>query len=204
MTQPQPGFTTLNQVYTRALSILGVVSPGGRATALSLGVTPVSLISDVSDASVPHQNPIYGISVTTTAVVGEFSIVQLSALARMLRVRRITVIALGTSPRLELLGTAAAVLATVQVAATPGFSLGPSVIPGNASARGGVNAGAAILDNNAFRPDLSSFDFRPPFLIAPGQTLCYEDQSTNTQISLSILWEEIPLQTDVEDLGFPA
>ena len=196
-------FVPLEQLYTRALTLLGVVTPGARQTSLSLAVSPVSIISDVSDASVPHQNPLYGVSITTTAVAAEFGIVQLTAVTRLIRLRQLNIVALGTSPRIELLPVAAAAMATVQVAATPGFSMSPSVIPGLASARGGVNAGA-ILDANAYRPSLGTIDFRPALLIAPGQTLCYEDSSTNTQISISFIYEEIPLQTDIANLGFPA
>ena len=197
-------FVPLEQLYTRALTILGVVTPGARQTSLSLAVSPVSIISDVSDASVPHQNPLFGVSITTTAVAAEFSIVQLIAINRMIRLRQLNIVALGTSPRIELLSVAAAAMATIQVAATPGFSMSPSVIPGLGNARGGVNAGAPLLDANAYRPSLGTIDFRPALLIAAGEALCYEDQSSNTQISISLIYEEIPLQTDIANLGFPA
>lgn len=196
-------FVPLEQLYTRALTLLGVVTPGARQTSLSLAVSPVSIISDVSDASVPHQNPLYGVSITTTAVAAEFSIVQLISITRLIRLRQINIVALGTSPRIELLAVGDAPMATIQVAATAGFSMSPSVIPGFANSRGGVNAGA-ILDANAYRPSLGTIDFRPALLIAPGQALCYEDSSTNTQISISFIYEEIPLQTDITNLGFPA
>ena len=195
----QPSFAQLSTIYTRALRLLGLV-PAQRQLQTPLTVSSVQIVADASDFSIPHSNPIFGMNVTTTAVLNEFSVIRLTATTRVVRIRRLNVIA-GTSNRLQVVA-GVHVIDTVQVGPLVGLSLGPQVNVGTADFEGGVVT-ATDLSANAYRPNAESFDLRPPLLVAKGSSFVMEDRSSNVQGSLSIIWEEIPDQSDVTDVGFP-
>lgn len=196
-----PDFVPLENLYTRALQILGVATPGSTPTELNLRVQPVSIISDVSDASVPHSNPVFGFSFSITPVAAEFSAIELTATSRLLRVRQIR--ALGaTNPRLQVVPVGFIDNLAAPVGGT-GVSIGPiSTDAGTAIFNRGTstvspNTGAFIILN-------TQFDVRPPLLIAPGQSLIIADSSANVAATFGVIWEEIPAQIQIASVGFPA
>jgi len=194
-------FVPLQTLYTRALGLLGVQGAGSRQTALALSVQPVSILSDVSDASIPHSNPVFGVVASQPAVAANNSQITVFTARRMLKLRQINVIA-GTQ---VVLGVTAVdplttVVATVAQAAVG--RVGPAAAEPTAITRAGRSL-AAALPANSWLPVQGLVDMRPPILIAPGQFLTFEDQVQNTTVTLSCLWEEIPEQTDSADLGFP-
>ncbi len=202
MTTPQFPSAPLQALYTRALRILGLVSPGGAQTQISLGVTPVTILSDVSDASVPHQNPLFGVRMSVAAVALEFSVVALQARSRLVRLRSVQVIT-GTNLRFQVVTEASGPVDSVTIGPTGGFPLGPATDGGFAFVTGGNNT-AVKANANSFRPAASEFNFRQlGSLIAPGNTLIVEHASANTAMEISVIYEEIPQQTDVANLGFP-
>lgn len=194
-----PDFVPLEQLYTRALKLLGVQSPGARQTALSLAVQPVSIISDVADASVPHSNPVFATTRTVAAVVAEFSTFELLAINRLVRVRQYHVTD-ATAPRFWVQEATAITTLTDSIAGT---SMGPAVDVGLAAVRRGP-AVATVAPVGSYRPEQDeSVDFRPPLLLAPGFRFCMSDNVANTTPIYSLIWEEIPLQLDIANLGFP-
>jgi len=196
-----PDFVPLQQLYSRALGILGVQSPGGRQTSLALAVQPVSIVSDVSDASIPHSNPIFSMVAAQGAVAVNNSQITIQATSRLLRIRQINISA-GTDVRLGvvLADPLTTVVATVTAAAMG--KLGPFVGTTTAIVRAGRSL-APALPGSSFLPAQAQFDFRPPLLIAPGHFVTFEDQTQNSAITVGAIWEEIPGQTDAADIGFP-
>jgi len=196
----QPGFQSLSTVYTRALRLLGMV-PAQRQLQSNLTIQPVQIVADVSDFSVPHQNPLFGINAVGSAVAAEFGAVSLEAVSRTLRVRFLNVLVM-TSPRMRVFARGDAILDAVTLGPIPGITLGPSVQTGTAQVRAGNNT-AVNIATTAVRPTASQFDLRPPILIAKGSTLAIEDAASNTAVNVSIIWEEIPDQDATTDVGFP-
>lgn len=206
MTQPQ--FTPLSTVYTRALRLLGLV-PAQRQLQTPLTVQPVQIISDVSDASIPHSNPIFGFNVVLAAPgAADSAMISLQARSRIVRLRQVF-FQTASAPRMFVAN--ADLMTTVDTTldnTTDGSSLGPTGTATGAMAasrsivRGGQTVGAAN-PANAYRPETVQFDLRPPLLLNRNQFIYFIGATLNSALTVSGLYEEIPNQDEVADLGFP-
>ncbi len=202
MTQP---FVPLETLYTRALRLLGVLSPGSRQTQLSLAVVPVSVISDVSDASIPHSNPVFGITAGSAAVAAVFSGASITPTRRLVRLRLVQTGSTAASIRLFVGANGSYSFDNVLLDTRTGSSIGPAADPGTALIQRGT--GLTTPNTNfpgSWTPTELQFDLRPPLLIAPGFTLFMVSGTANDATTCQMVWEEIPEQIASADLGFPA
>lgn len=190
---------TLETLYTRALRLLGVSTPGGKQLTSPLSVQPVQIVADVADVSIPHSNPIFGLAMGVAAFAAEFGIAEIRAIDRLVRIRQIFISA-GTNVRTFVVaGNYNITRVTDTRFGTP---LGPRTDAGTAV----VRRGTSTVDPTAFLGvefEQVQFDVRPPFLIAPGFSLCFGDVVANSGTGISVLWEEIPGQGEVAAIGFP-
>ncbi len=193
----QPGFQPLSTVYTRALRLLGLV-PAQRQLQTPLTVQPVQVIADVSDVSIPHSNPVFGASIGIAQVALEHSALELTATSRLLKVRIITMAGY-TDPRIFVQTTA---YLTTVVSSNFQVSLGPGADVSTAQLDRGTSTTAPT--GGEFAPQQAQFDLRPPLLIAKGSRIVFADRTVNTAPTLAgVIWEEIPDQDDIANLGFP-
>lgn len=201
----QPGFAPIQRLYSRALNILGVATPGTRQLVAPLAIQQVNVVSDLSDAAEPHSVPIFGMVTAQGAVIARRGAVAISATSRLVRVRQIFITA-GADVRMAVLDDAApidTIVTTIAAAAIGG--LGPFGT-GRSTPTAIVTAGTndpANLPLSSFLPELAQFDVRPPLLLTPGTALVFEDQTANDPITLGAMWEEIPGQIETADIGFP-
>lgn len=192
MTEP-----LLETNYTRALRLLGL-RPASRQLSTPLTVQSVQIVTDVSDVSIPHSNPIFGVGFGIVGVAAEHSTLELAATSRLIRLRQVFLPSM-TTPKIFI---AAATTITRLIGTATGVSLGPVVAVGTAIASRGNST--AIPTAGAYGPDAVQFDVRPPLLIAPGFRAIFKDQTLNTTVGVNLIYEEIPPQEAVADLGFPS
>ncbi len=193
----QPGFTSLSTIYTRALRLLGFV-PAQRQLQAPLAVQPVQIVADVSDVVVPHSNPVFGISRAQAAVAAERGVTILETTSRLVRIRQIEITA--TTPRVFVVSAATGFTITTPGADVFGVSVGPQVNVGTAIVHRGTTT--TVSAAGAWSPGTNR-DLRPPLLVAPGQLLVLIDSTVNIANQFDLLWEEIPTQDQVVDIGFP-
>lgn len=197
MTQPLP---TLSTNFTRALRLLGL-RPASRVLSTPLTVQPVQLIADVSDVSIPHSNPVFGSSQNVIGVAAEFSTIEIQARNRLLRIRQIFLDVGFTTPRIYVIASPS--IDNIQANLEIPSGIGPradAFTAGSVRGTRTVAIGAAAF----LVPTAVIFNLRPPLLVAPGFSFCITDTDPNTSPGLSgVLWEEIPEQEAVTNIGFP-
>ncbi len=199
--QPLAGFQPLSTVYTRALRLLGLV-PAQRQLQTPLTVQPVQVVADVSDVSVPHSNPVFGGSSGVGAVAAEFAAFQIFAQSRLLRIRQISVTG-ATLPVLFVTESNGFIDNPIADAAGVfRIGIGPRVDAGTALILRGTSTVTPPV--GGFDIEQAQFDVRPPLLIDKGFSLVIASQTSNTAFATAgFIWEEIPNQDDVANLGFP-
>ncbi len=197
MTQP-----VLETNYTRALRLLGL-RPASRALSSPLTVQSVQVIADVGDVSIPHSNPVFGWNQSQVAPgVGNMAMITMQATSRLLRVRQIFAF---TSASMRIYVVDADPMTTViaTLAAAAGSSLGPVEATRTAIVRSGHSVGFGG-PNFAYLPAALQFDLRPPLLIAPGRFFVLQEATANQTLTASAIYEEIPEQDAVSNVGFPS
>ncbi len=209
MVQPAPprGFSRLETLYTQALRLLGVVSPGNVALDTPNIITNVQVLADVSDVTIPHQNPLFGYSSSDTPAAGENQLYVIGATSRPLRIWTIFVGA-GTGVRIVVLDED---LRANTIVAQQVSSLGPVGTAAAATAAGntaivgrGTTTGvvAPFTTLASFEPELVQWNANK-FLIAPGQFFTLYNTIVAEAANVKVIFEEIPDQNEVTGLGFP-
>ncbi len=212
MTQPgraQP----LSTLYTRAQRLLGFTTPGSIQMWSPVTVQPVQVVADVSDAAVPHQNPLFAMTAALAPQATLNHVIALHATRRLCRVWTVFV-ELGSSVRMMTLTEDIRTGGQVTLACA---SLGPVGVPLAATVGGNtaraltgttIGPAAPFTVLNTFAPELVQWNTAGAkftgMLLAPGSFLTFQNTQTNNNTTLSMIWEEIPAQDESSQLGFPA
>ncbi len=208
----QPGFSRIETLYTRALRLLGIVSPGNVLLDAPNQVQNVQMVADVSDVTIPHSNPLFGASATVAGVALELQIMSLEATSRPLRIWTLFI---GAGTTVELYTTTDNIITSAEVAFNA-FPLGPVGQAAASTARtqtaitriGGVlNSAlpAGINDLGTFIPELVQWNTgnRRGMLIAPGSIFTILNHTIAETLTAGFIWEEVPGQEEISQVGFP-
>ncbi len=206
----QPGFVPIQRLYTRVLSILGVEAAAQRQLVAPLSVQNVQVLGDLSDVVEPHQNPVFGLRATLGATALNHQVISIQAGRRPVRIWSVFIEA-GASVRIGVFRDNIITAAEIEfdcVDISPVGSMSTSQArTQTARTRQGEFVAAAMparIGNLAsFRAELVHWNMLRPSLVAPNNFFTLWNHAINDAMDVSVIWEEVPGQGEVEGMGFP-